>query len=435
MYLLSRPNPHRVARERSPEYRPAPTLASAMATLQQARAELAAIDPAQCSAEELGAAMAEFAAHESALAAVEARLVREFDRREGYRADACVSTLGWLRLRTELSHGAIKRRLQRAGLLARMPMLEEALGSSHVTPEHVDVIARKAIPARIDRIAEHEETLTRLAVDADPQQVAVAVKRIVEHVDPDGSEDPPACEVEDLREFRLTKGLHGLGNVNATTAPLLSELLMRARDLYSVPDPPGTPLGKQRTPAQRWHDALVAALSVAVDNHPGCSVDGVKTHGVVFVDLQTMLGKDELATVKPMLGTWGELTPDAARHLLATSNPTLRFVLGLGPWLPVSVGRARRGLPDVLRGALQASLARCTGPGCDRPFSWCDADHRKEWWEGGITGLINAGPLCEAHNQLKHSDGWVVTFDTATGVTTWTSADGTRRIDVPPPEP
>lgn len=142
-----------------------------------------------------------------------------------------------------------------------------------------------------------------------------------------------------------------------------------------------------------------------------------------------------MARIKPMLGTSGELTPDAARHLLATTNPTLRLVLGLGPWLPVSLGRARRGLPDFMRGALQAALSKCTGPGCDRPFSWCEVDHREEWWQGGITALINAGPMCTPHNNLKHSDGWIVTFDTATGVSTWTSSDGTRRIDVPPPEP
>lgn len=321
-------------------------------------------------------------------------MLREFERREAYRRDACVSTIGWLRLRTELSHAAAKRKLQRARLLERMPLLSEALSSAAVTAEHVDVVAGRAIPPRLDRIAEHDETLTRLARDADPHQVKVAVKRIVELVDPGGSEDPPSCQAEDLREFRLRKGMHGLGQVDATTTPLLSELFMRARDLYSTPDPPDTPLSEQRTPAQRWHDALVAALSVAIGNHRGCDVDGVKTHASVFLDLFTVLGEDELATIRPMLGTAGELTPDAARHLLATTNPTLRLVLGLGPWLPVSVGRARRGLPNFMRGALQAALSKCTGPGCDRPFSWCEADHREEWWQGGITALINAGPLC-----------------------------------------
>ena len=406
-----------------------------MAKLAEARAELAAVDLDACGGEEIAEALRGLVADEASVAVHEARLLREFERREGYRRDACVSTMGWLRLHTELSHAAAKRRLQRARLLERMPLLSEALSTADVTTEHVDVIARRAIPARIDRLAEHDETLTRLACDADPHQVKVAVKRIVEHVDPDGSEDPPSCQVEDLREFRLRKGLHGLGRVDATTTPLLTELLMRARDLYSTPDPPDTPPSKQRTPAQRWHDAMVAALSVAVDHHPGAAVDGVKAHVNVFVDLFTLLGRDELATLTPLLGTSGELTPDAARHLLGTTNATMRLVLGLGPWLPVSVGRARRGLPEWMRGALQAALSKCTGPGCDRPFSWCDADHREEWWQGGITALINAGPLCQAHNNLKHSDGWVVTFDTATGVTTWTSSDGTRRIDVPPPEP
>ena len=436
MYLSTRSRRHRIARERGPAYAAGPPrLASAVAKLREAHAELAAVDLDACSADEIAEALTGLVATESSIAASEARLLREFEGREAYRRDACVSTMGWLRLRTELSHAAAKRKLQRARLLERMPLLAEALSSAAVTTEHVDVIARRAIPARLDRIAEHEETLTRLARDADPHQVKVAVKRIVEHVDPDGSDDPPSCEVEDLRGFRLHKGMHGLGQVGGTTTPLLTELLLRARDLYATPDPPDTVLSKQRTPAQRWHDALVSALSVAIGRHAGATVDGVKTHAVVFVDLHTLLGNDELATIRPMLGTAGELTSEAARHLLATTNPTLRLVLGLGPWLPVSVGRARRNLPDWMRGALQAGLARCTGPGCDRYFSWCDVDHRDEWWEGGITALINAGPQCPAHNNLKHNDGWIVTFDTSSGVTTWTSAEGSRRIEVPPPEP
>ena len=260
------------------------------------------------------------------------------------------------------------------------------------------------------------------------------MKHIVEHVAKDGSDALPECSVEDLREFSLHKGIDGLSNIEAATTPLLSELFLRAFDLYSTVDPPDTPPAKQRTPAQRRHDAVVAALSVAIENHPGCAIDGVKTHANVIVDLATWMGRDELARFKGRLGSFGELTPDAARHLLATTNPTLRMVLSLGPWLPVSVGRARRTLPDCLRGALQAAHPYRAGPGCDRPFSWCEADHREEWWEGGITALGNTDPLCTPHNNLKHADGWNVAFDFDTGVTTWTSADGSRVIEIPPPD-
>ncbi len=438
MYLLTAPRRPCAARERAASYEPQPapppTLASAMTALRQARAQLAAVDLDACDGEDVADALLGLLREQSALAAQEARLIREADRREVYRRDACVSTKGWLRLHTQLGQGAITRRVQRARLLNRMPLLAGALASGDIATEHVDVITRRAIPARVDRIAEHEEALTQLARDADPPRVAIAVKAIVEHVDPDGADDPPACEADDLREFTLRKGIHGLGNVAGVTTPLLSELFLRARDLYSTPDPPDLPLLQRRTPAQRWHDALVGALSVAVEKHPGSAVDGVKTHVSMFLDLHTTLGEDEIATLKAKLGTFGELTPEAARHLLATTNPTLRLVLGLGPWLPVSVGRARRSLPDWMRGALQLAHPHCTGPGCDRPFAWCEADHRDEWWEGGITALVNAAPLCTAHNNLKHSDGWVVTFNAETGVTTWASRDGSRRIDIPPPD-
>ncbi|MPZ73542.1 MAG: DUF222 domain-containing protein [Nitriliruptorales bacterium] len=436
MQSLTAPHRQCVARERGPAYSAGhPSVAGALAKLREARAERAALDPQDCSRDEVAQALTTLAREQQQLAEVEVRLLRDFDRREGFRRDGCVSTQGWLKLTTGLGHAGIKRRLQRVRLLRRMPLLEADLRHGEITTDHVDAIAKHATPGRLDRIAEHEETLTALACNADPRDVRVAVRRIVEALD-DGPDDPPACSDEDLRELRVTRGLRDLCNVEGTGTPLLHELLARTRDLYSTPDTPDTPVSKRRTPAQKWHDALVTALSVAIRHHSTRgAVDGVRTHAVLFADLFTLLGRDELARMAPRLSAVGQIDAETARHLIATTNPTLRLVLGLGPWLPVAVGRARRTLPDWLRGASQMVHKHCRGPGCDRPFAWCEADHLDEWWSGGSTALSNAAPMCTAHNNLKHTDRWTVTFDVETGVVTWVSRDETRRINLPPPDP
>jgi hypothetical protein len=426
---------HRVARERPPAYRhDAPTVDGVLAKLREAREALAALDLGGCSDDEVGEALVAVVEEQDALAEAESRLIRDFDRRGAYVHDACVTTRGWLQLKTRLGHAGLKRRWQRSRLLARMPLLAEALRSCDVSTDHVDAIAQHAVPARIDRIAEHEQTLTQLARDADPRDVRVAVRRIVEAIE-DGPDDHPECRDEDLRDLRVTRGLRDLCDIQGTGTAVMHELLIRTRDLYATPDPQDTPVHRQRTPGQRWHDALVAALAVAISHHPGSTVDGVKMHAGVFLDLWTLLGDDDKARIAPRLSAAGEITPETARHLIATLNPTLRLVLGLGPWMPVAVGRARRTLPAWLRGASQMAHKHCRGPGCDRPFAWCEADHLDEWWNGGVTALSNDAPMCTAHNNLKHSEGWTVTFDTTTGVVTWTSADGTRRIELPPPDP
>lgn len=65
----------------------------------------------------------------------------------------------------------------------------------------------------------------------------------------------------------------------------------------------------------------------------------------------------------------------------------------------------------------------------------CDVDHMEDWADGGVTALFNSDPLCEAHHHLKHEDGWLITFEIRTGVVTWTSPDGKRRIEVRPDDP
>jgi hypothetical protein len=155
----------------------------------------------------------------------------------------------------------------------------------------------------------------------------------------------------------------------------------------------------------------------------------------VIADLMTLLGKDELATIAPRLGSSGGIDAETARHLAATTDPTLRMVLTLGPWMPVSVGRARRVMPPWMRGAAQVVHVHCRAPGCDRLVAWCEMDHEVSWADGGHTALWNMGPKCGAHHKLKHEDGWLVTFDMRTGVVTWTSPDGKRRIDLQPNGP
>ena len=401
--------------------------------VEQGLAQLAELDHSTCGTDDVGAALVAVGKAGSRLAAQEVRLVETFAGRRGYRDDACTSTAGWLRLKTHLGPGASKRRVNRWKLLDRMPALREAFEAGDVRTEHVDAVLYRAVPRRMDAIAEHDQTLTTLARSAEPRHVAVAVQRIVDQIDRDGADDPPACDNEHLRGISLSEGFGGLGDLQGTTTPLLSELYRRTFEVFDTPDPAGTPDDQRRTYSQRFHDAVQAALQSALDHHSGATVGGVKTHVVVFADLFTLLGHDALAGIRPRLSSGAGIDPDLARHLIATTNPTMRAVIGLGPWQPVSVGRVRA-LPDWLRVASHLSHLHCRGPGCDLPATQCDADHLHPFSQGGQTALINDAPLCHTHNVLKHDDGWTVTFNVENGEVTWTSRDRSRVITLPPPD-
>lgn len=424
-----------VARERGVAYATsAPTPQDVIAALKAAADALAALDVTGCTEEELGAVVLAAEDAQTRLAAHEATAIRAFDGRGAYRQDACVNTAGWLRLHTTMGPGAAKKRVKRAYLLEQMMHLREAFEDGDVATEQVDAVVYRAIPSRTESIAEHDETLTVLARNGEPREVAVAVQRIIDHVDRDGADDPQPCDNDDLRGIDVGPGFGGLHSVHGATTTILNELLARAFKVFDKPDPADTPGSRRRTAAQRRHDALQTALATALE-HSGATIDGVKTHAVLFGDLRTMMGQDELATIRPRLGETGVIDAETARRIAASTNCTLRIVLGLGPWLPITVSRAQRVLPEWLRGASQLVHQHCAGPGCDVRFSATQADHRHPWCQGGETALFNDGPLCPTHNQLKHDENWTLSFNTETGVTTWTSADGKRIIHVPPAEP
>ena len=433
MYRVAAHAQRCVARERAGEYSAQrPSVTAALAKIIEGLEELAQADSASCPDEDLRVAALTASKAVSRLSAQETRLVGEVDRRDAYRADACVSAVGWMKLHTTLGHGASKRRVNRAKLLARMPLLRAAYERGDAGTEHVDAIVFRATPARLDAIAACDEALTRVATTSGPKAVAVAVQRIVDHVDADGADDPQPCEAEDLRGLHLRQGFAGLEELTGTTTAILSEVLRRIIQVYGTPDPADTPDAKRRTASQQFHDALLAALLVALDHHPG-KVGGVKVHAEVFIDLFTLLGADELATIKPRFGSGRGITPELARHIVATCNPLMRAIVGLGPWLPVSVGRVRT-MPDWLKAASHVGHPQCRGPGCNLPACLCDEDHTEEFCKGGITATFNSGPMCHPHNMLKHEDGWQVVFNTETGEVTWTSADGRRVITLPPPD-
>lgn len=210
---------------------------------------------------------------QTALAAQESRVIPVFDRKAAHRHDANVTTASWLRWKVGLGYGDGQWRVKRARLLELMPAMSAAFTHAEISGGHVDAVVQRAVPGRVEAIAEHDETLTQLARDAEPRAVRVAVQRIVDVVDEDGSDDPPECNIEDLRQLHVHKGGFGrLGSIDGALSPVLTELLFRVRDLYSTPDPPDTPWQQQRTHSQIFHDALRDALTVAIDNHSSSAV-------------------------------------------------------------------------------------------------------------------------------------------------------------------
>lgn len=103
-------------------------------------------------------------------------------------------------------------------------------------------------------------------------------------------------------------------------------------------------------------------------------------------------------------GTWRRLLTDAAGQV-------------------IDYGRTRYRPPTALADLVRVRDRTCRFPGCRRPATRCELDHRRDWDHGGTTSDTNLHLLCTRHHHLKHEAGWTVHRE-PDGTTVWTSPTG-----------
>jgi 5-methylcytosine-specific restriction protein A len=160
-----------------------------------------------------------------------------------------------------------------------------------------------------------------------------------------------------------------------------------------------------RTMEQRQADALVDVVGFVADHGDATVlpwVGGQRPQVTVIVELADLENRARAAC----LDLGGNLTPTALRMLCC--DATVIPVVMNGAGQPLDVGRATRTIPDGLRRAVAARDRGCAHPGCDRPPTWCEIHHIKEWSRGGETRLDNLVMLCRVHHREIHSTDWVV---------------------------
>ena len=121
------------------------------------------------------------------------------------------------------------------------------------------------------------------------------------------------------------------------------------------------------------------------------------------------------STAVPALTAWALAAGGTWRRLV--TDPTNGVV--------IDVGRTRYRPPAGLADLVRARDRACVFPTCQTPSERCDIDHLTAWSQGGTTSLNNLVVLCQAHHRLKHTPGWTLTRDQATGTLSWHTPDKT----------
>ena len=125
------------------------------------------------------------------------------------------------------------------------------------------------------------------------------------------------------------------------------------------------------------------------------------------------------------IGARSAAVPALTAWALAAGGTWRRLVTDPVGGTVVDVGRTRYRPPAGLADLVRARDRACVFPTCQTPAERCDIDHLTAWSQGGTTSLDNLVVLCEAHHRLKHTPGWTLTRDQASGILSWHTPDKT----------
>ena len=125
------------------------------------------------------------------------------------------------------------------------------------------------------------------------------------------------------------------------------------------------------------------------------------------------------------IGARSTSVPALTAWALAAGGTWRRLVTDPASGVVIDVGRTRYRPPAGLADLVRARDRACVFPTCQTPAERCDIDHLTAWSQGGTTSLDNLTTLCEAHHRLKHTPGWALTRDQASGILSWHTPDKT----------
>jgi hypothetical protein len=286
-----------------------------------------------------------------------------------------------------------------------------ALERGELTYAHVKALAR-VTQRCTPRVASYvEQRLVPVAIEREwtPAELARAARKAVIEADPDGAVER-AVQAKADADVRLFADEDEMATLLAYgPAPTLQQVRDRidgrARQLKDAGD--SRNLGQLR----------VAALQEAVLGGDVTAWPPVRTD--VTLDLPSYLG----LTRRPgELAGYGPITAETARELSADAQ-LRRLITDPVAGTVIDVGRRRYRPSRRQHEVVTAAHRICAMPGCCRPASDCDADHRVDWAEGGATSTANLQPLCRRHHNLKTKRFWRVDQQ-PDGSEIWTSPLG-----------
>jgi hypothetical protein len=305
-------------------------------------------------------------------------------------------------------HVSARRDLQGQVLEPKLPAMADAFASGTASLQHVNLIARLMDRPAARRIPPYawagiEQHLASIADTCTPTELAKFAEELVRTYDQDGAEpDDDRPEPVQVNELRVTHWRNGGGEIHGTF-----EDPVRFAMIATVIDAKSKPLTKDdhRSSPSRAADALAEVCGWVLDHGDQellPDVAGERPRIALTVGLTDLENRARAGC----LDFGGTPLPSELRMLCCDAG-VIPIVLG-GHGEILDVGRDRRTIPTALRRAVTVRDRGCARPGCDRPPSWTEIHHIKEWSRGGHTKLDNLVMLCRTHHREIHATEWIV---------------------------
>ena len=342
--------------------------------------------------------------------------------------------------RLRITRGEANRRINEAhDLGARQALTGEPLApryaataaaqrAGRIGASHVAVIRRffDELPCSVDAPTREaaEADLARWAGEQRPETLRKAADRLACYLNPDGEfSDEDRARRRGLRlgtqhsdgMSKLAGWLtpHARATLEAVLAKLAAPGMCNPDDPTPTLDGPASEEAVQRdtrSPAQRNHDALIAALRAILASGKLGQHNGLPASVIVTTTLKDL----ESATGKGLTGG-GSLLPMSEVIRLARHAHHYLAIFDKGK--TVALYHTKRLASPGQRIVLYAKDRGCSAPGCDVPGYLCEVHHVEDWARTHCTDINQLTLACGPDHKLLEK-GWT-TRKRANGDTEW----------------
>ena len=364
---------------------------AALATIDRGITDLAGVDLAVLTVEEIGRGILAMQSHIDRERVIQARWLAEGKQRGLFTASGHRDGAAWLAAKGKMSVASAKKQAALGDAMAASPALADAVAAGSISPDTADALQPTLA-------SNHSGDIAGLIDDcagATPAEARAAGSEFQLLYPPEGQTAADReHELRKKRFLRFRKRGDGLTDIEGCVPDLDARTIEEA--LRAIANKTGR---DDRTYEQRLIDALVQLCDAANRGEVRGGRSNLPTI-LITIDINDLNG----TTNGPGYTSRGDIIPaEAVRNLCWNAN-IVRILLNDS--MPLDIGREGRLATADQWKALVARDGGCRMEGCTMPPEWCQVDHIKEWVaEHGLTDIDWLVLWCVYHHHLRHQPG------------------------------